>query len=215
MNASSVSNTPDVIDLDFSSNSTDIQQTASSSSSNSPYLSSHSSDVSSYSQYLSAEIIATNLNLNKKQWIIVDVKNKKSDCRQCFGIPARKLNEKYNEILDNFVSCKYCYLTYSFSSSTRNMNKHMQVCDGFNSKQIHFTTSSEINRSPVIEISTSSTSSSSNNKNLEVHKQKMTHLLAEWICCNIRPISAVEDIGFKKLIEEATPIGTCRIKSYI
>jgi hypothetical protein len=66
MNISSVSNTPDAIDLDASSNSTDIQQTASSSSSNSPCLSSHSSNVSSYSQYLSAEIIATNLKLNKK-----------------------------------------------------------------------------------------------------------------------------------------------------
>jgi len=136
---------------------------------------------------------------------------KKSDCWQCFGIPARKLDAKNNEIYDKFVSCKYCYATYTYSSSTRNMNKHMQICDGFNPNQTHFTTSTEIN--PLKLINTS-TSPSSSKKSLESHKQKLKSLLGEWICSNIRPLSIVEDTGLKKIIEEATHIGTCRLDSY-
>ncbi|CAF4523470.1 unnamed protein product, partial [Rotaria magnacalcarata] len=35
----------------------------------------------------------------------------------------------------------------------------------------------------------------------------MANLLNEWICSNIRPLSIVEDTGFKKIIEEAALIG--------
>jgi hypothetical protein len=91
------------------------------------------------------------------------------------------------------------------------MNKHMQICDGFNPNQTHFTTSTGIN--PLKLINTS-TSPSSSKKSLESHKQKLKSLLGEWICSNIRPLSIVEDTGLKKIIEEATRIGTCRIDSY-
>ncbi len=109
-----VLNPHDVIDLDSSPNSRDVQQTTL--SSNSLCSSSHSLDVSRCSRSLSAETITANLKLNKSEWIIVDVKNKKSDCWQYFGIPVRKLNGKKNEILDKLLSCKYCYFTYSFSA---------------------------------------------------------------------------------------------------
>ncbi|CAF1442469.1 unnamed protein product [Rotaria sordida] len=62
------------------------------------------------------------------------------------------------------------------------MNKHIRICNGFNSSQIHFITSTRNNSLQLINSSTSSllissSSSSSNNKTLESHK-KMTNLLA-------------------------------------
>ncbi len=59
-------------------------------------------------QHLAAETITSNLKFNKKDWIVVDMKDKKSDCWKCFGIPARKLDAIKNEIYDKFVSCKHC-----------------------------------------------------------------------------------------------------------
>jgi len=75
-----VSNPHDVIDLDSSPNSRDVQQTTL--SSNSPFSSSHLLYLSRCSRSLSAEIITANLELNKSEWIIVDVKNKNFDCWQ-------------------------------------------------------------------------------------------------------------------------------------
>ncbi|CAF1946674.1 unnamed protein product [Rotaria magnacalcarata] len=187
MNISPSLNIHDVIDLDSSSNPTDLQGIASSpcSPSSSSSSSTSSSNIPRSFPHLSAE-------------------NKKSGCWKCFGIPARKLDGKKNEIYDKFVSCKHCYVTYTYSSSTRNMNKHMQIYDGFNPNQTHFITSTGINPLQLIK---KSTSSSSSNKNLGSHKQKMANLLNEWICSNIRPLSIVEDTGFKKIIEEAALIG--------
>jgi hypothetical protein len=213
MNISPSLNIYDVIDLDSSSNPTDLQRTASSpcSPSSSSSSSTSSSNKPRSFPHLSAESITSNLKFCKKDWIIVDKKDKKSGCWQCFGIPARKLDGKKNEIYDKFVSCKHCYVTYTYSSSTRNMNKHMKICDGFNPNQTHFITSTGINPLQLIK---TSTSSSSSNKNLASHKQKMANLLGEWICSNIRPLSIVEDTGFKKIIEEAALIGTYSLDSY-
>ncbi|CAF1564148.1 unnamed protein product [Rotaria magnacalcarata] len=206
MNISPSLNIHDVIGLDSSSNPTDLQRIASSpcSPSSSSSSSTSSSNIPRSFPHLSAESITSNLKFCKKDWIIVDKKDKKSGCWKCFGIPARKLDGKKNEIYDKFVSCKHCYVTYTYSSSTRNMNKHMQIYDGFNPNQTHFITSTGINPLQLIK---KSTSSSSSNKNLASHKQKMANLLNEWICSNIRPLSIVEDTGFKKIIEEAALIG--------
>ncbi|CAF1331258.1 unnamed protein product [Rotaria sordida] len=205
MNISPLLNIDDVIELDSSPNCENVQLNAS--SSNSSFSSIHLASVSGFFQSLYADKISSNLKLNKKNWMIVDVKDKKSDRWKCFGIPARKIDEEKSELFEKFVSCKHCYITYSYSSSTRNMNKHIRICNGFNYTQIHFITSTESNSLQLINTSTSSPlisshSSSSNNKSLESHK-KMTNLLAEWICSNARPPSIVEDTGLKNIIEEA------------
>ena len=140
--------------------------------------------------------------------MIVDMKNKKSDCWKCFGIPAFKNDSGNVEMFDKFVSWKYCYTTYTYLYSTRNMIKHAEACDGFYPKQVHFTKPTEDDSSQVVQGSTQSGLSPTNNKKLESHKHRMTSLLVEWICSSIRPLSIVEDIGFKKLIEEAIHIGT-------
>ncbi|CAF4464747.1 unnamed protein product [Rotaria sp. Silwood2] len=164
MNISPVLNVHDVIELDSSPHSKDIQQTTS--------ISSDLSNVPRTFLHLSAENIISNLKFNKKN----------------------------------------CY-----TSSTRNMNKHMELCDAYNPKQTHLATSTAFNTLQLINTSISSNTSSSssifsslNNKNLEQHKQKMTNLLSEWICTNIRPLGVVEDTGFKKIVKEAIRIGyTC------
>lgn len=143
------------------------------------------------------------------------MKNKKSDCWKCFGIPAYKNNNGDIETIDKFVSCKYCLTTYAYSSSTKNMIKHAEACDGFNPKQAHFIKSTENESSQIVQVSSSSGSSSANSKKLEPHKLRMTKLLAEWVCSNIRPLSIVEDVGFKRLVEEAIRIGTSFVTSYI
>ncbi|CAF4122372.1 unnamed protein product, partial [Rotaria sordida] len=182
MNTSSLSNVNDVIDLDSSTDSNNIEQTTSS-------ISSDLSNVPHIISHLSAENIITNLKFNKSNWFVVDVTDKKSNCWKCFGISARQTDKGKQEVFDKFVLCKYCFVTYSYTSSTRNMNKHMQICDAYDPKQTHFATSPAFNSLQLIDSSISSTSSSSsNNKNIEQCKQKMTNLLSEWICTNIRPL---------------------------
>lgn len=218
MDCASTSNAQTAISLDSSSeSSSDTQATSSihssspdidqtTSSSNSTYSPAISSNATNLSKNLSPENIMTNLKFNKNRWSIIDVSNKKSNCWKCFGIPTFKNDNGNIEIFDKFVSCKYCLITYSYSSSTRNMIKHAELCDGFNPKQTRFTTSTQNNSSPVFPLSTSPCSPSTNKK-LEPHRQRMTSLLAEWVCSNIRPLSIVEDSGFKKLIEQAIHIG--------
>ncbi|CAF3453867.1 unnamed protein product [Rotaria socialis] len=96
MNISPSLNIYDVIDLDSSSNPTDLQRTTSSpcSPSSSSSSSTSSSNKPRSFPHLSAESITSNLKFCKKDWIIVDKKDKKSGCWQCFGIPARKLDGK-------------------------------------------------------------------------------------------------------------------------
>lgn len=229
MDIPSISSTLDLICLDSSLNSSsdakstssllspprDVHQASSSSSSSSSSILSF--DVSRSSHTLSAENIITNLKYNKKNWTIVDVKKKKSECWKCFGIPAFKSDNGNAEMFDKFVSCKYCYTTYAYSSSTRNMIKHTETCDGFNPKQVHFTKTTEGDSSQGIQLSNQSSSSPgsspTNNKKLDSHKHKMNNLLVEWICSSIRPLNIVEDAGFKKLIEEAIHIGTSFVET--
>ncbi|CAF1542080.1 unnamed protein product [Adineta ricciae] len=93
-NISSSSNTPDVIDLDPSSSPKNVQLTNSFASSSSPFSSNSLTDVPRSYRHLSADTISSGLKYNSKDWFIVDMKCKKSNCWQCFGIPARKINEK-------------------------------------------------------------------------------------------------------------------------
>ncbi|CAF4198612.1 unnamed protein product [Rotaria sp. Silwood2] len=119
--------------------------------------------------HLFHRFISANLKLNKKKLGDLYVKDKKSDCWKCFGISARKLDEEKSELFEKFASCKHCYITYSYLSSTRKMNKHIRICSGFNSIQTQFIISAEINSLQSITTSTSSplissSSSYSNNK---------------------------------------------------
>ncbi|CAF1381947.1 unnamed protein product [Didymodactylos carnosus] len=45
-----------------------------------------------------------------------------------------------------------------------------------------------------------------NNRLLETHKQRVTAAMSDWVCMNVPPISIVEDIGLKNLIDECIQI---------
>ncbi|CAF1411802.1 unnamed protein product [Rotaria sordida] len=92
MNTSSLSNVNDVIDLDSSTDSNDIEQTASS-------ISSNLSNVPHIVSHLSAENIITNLKFNKSNWFVVDVTDKKSNCWKCFDYTCGPI--KSNAILSS------------------------------------------------------------------------------------------------------------------
>ncbi|CAF1003117.1 unnamed protein product [Adineta steineri] len=76
MNISPVPNIHNTIELDSSSDSNDDHR--STSSSTALYSSTHSLTNSDSSQSLSAENIASKLKVNKKEWTVIDVKDKKS-----------------------------------------------------------------------------------------------------------------------------------------
>ncbi|CAF1398970.1 unnamed protein product [Adineta steineri] len=76
MNISHVSNIRNTIALDSSSDSNDDNRPAS--SSNASCLSTHSLTNSDSSQSLFSENIASKLKVNKKEWTIIDVKDKQS-----------------------------------------------------------------------------------------------------------------------------------------
>lgn len=84
------------------------------------------------------------------------------------------------------------------------MNKHMEMCDSYRPDQTRLVSSESSSRQ--LQLSTSSKCFKTD-KSIDCHKEKMKSLLAEWICSNIRPISIVEDSGFKQLIQEAIKIG--------
>ncbi|CAF1203970.1 unnamed protein product [Rotaria sordida] len=86
MNISPLSNVNDVIDLDSSTDSSDIQQTTFS-------ISSDLSNVPHIVPHISAENIITNLKFNKSNWFVVYVTYKESNCWKCFGIRARQLEK--------------------------------------------------------------------------------------------------------------------------
>lgn len=142
----------------------------------------------------------------------------------CFSIPAQKITKQKTELFDKFVSCKLCLLTYSYTSSTRNMKRHAEVCEGFNPKQKHLTTSKESNMLELkYESTSSSTPSSITSSSLPVvrktnpssHKRKMKNLLAQWVCSNAHPISIVQDSGFKEIVDEVIRIGNSEFQSTI
>ena len=101
--------------------------------------------------------------------------HKRSNCWKSFSVHDRKLDEEKPKWFEKFVLCKYYYMTYS--SSTRNMNKNIQVCDGFNPSQTHSIPSTGINSLSLIDTLISSPSSSSNNKNFQSQtKNELTYI---------------------------------------
>lgn len=154
---------------------------------------------------LSAENIMSYLKQNKTQWNVIDATDKKSTCWQHFGFPVFKVGDK-KQVFDQFVSCKNCFITYAYSSSTRNMNKHIQICDASNGNQTRLSYKTTNNSTRLVRNSSSSLVVG-NNKILDSHRKSMKNLLAEWICSNLRPFSIVEDAGLTAIIDEAIRIG--------
>lgn len=148
------------------------------------------------------------LKRDRERYTIVEnKKNRHSKCWDLFGFPAEvHTGDEQPRIIENFVTCRKCFSTYSFvSNSTRLMNSH--DCD--KTKRSRATYSS-----PVFSDSSASTQSSllsfstpSKIKINDVQLNKMKNLQARWICQDIRPFAILEDDGFRRIAQELILIG--------
>ncbi|CAF1124375.1 unnamed protein product [Rotaria sordida] len=143
------------------------------------------------------------------KYTIVEKKSK-AICWSTFGLPAKIIGPNKYEIIKNFASCKSCFQTYSYSSSTTTMSNHK--CLILSNKN-----QSKIEPIPLIKSNSSTLNSdttttrdrtnSVNCKSLQKHKCLITSAISDWVCSNTRPINIVEDIGLKDLIEQCIKTG--------
>ncbi|CAF3915154.1 unnamed protein product [Rotaria sp. Silwood1] len=147
--------------------------------------------------------------------LLLDSSNQTSSCTQptscwsTFGLPAKIIGANKNEIIKSFASCKTCFQTYSYSSSTTTMSNHK--CSSLSNNN-----QSKIEPIPLVKSNSSTpnsdTTNSVNSKALQKHKRLITSAISDWVCSNTRPINIVEDIGLKDLIEQCIKIETANTR---
>jgi hypothetical protein len=145
---------------------------------------------------------------DKTLTIIDNTKKHSASCWDRYGFPATvDQNNMVVSKLDNFVSCKKCYVTYSFNSnSTTQMNKHnCENLTALSSSKNSQTTVSSSFQQTKIDLFTSIRPGSV--KLNQTEKKKLKDLLVEWTCMDIRPFSIVNDHGLKCLVQECISLG--------
>jgi hypothetical protein len=135
--------------------------------------------------------------LNKKALQIINPsKNHTADCWKRFGFPiAVDQNGNVMKKYHNFVSCRSCFITYSFkSNSTSQMNRHK--CDNLSS--LTSSTNSQKNSQSLKQSKIASYSSNSPQhvKLKECEKNK------------IKKLPVINDNGLRYLIQECISLGT-------
>lgn len=156
--------------------------------------SSHSPQVP---KKLTARDLQRLLQSKPNEYVIIDnPKKHSSDCWTLFGVPARVDNNGHHEQIENFVSCRKCFTSYSFvSNSTRQLNQHK--CTTSNERPTQETVTSFFSKRPTT---------------LKINEvSKIKDLQAQWICESVRPFSIVEDRGFRRLVQECISIGNFSI----
>jgi len=167
--------------------------------------SSISMTANSSSEKYTKETIMLGLKYKKNEYTIID-KNSNASCWSLFGLPAKIIGPDKYEIIQKFASCKSCFQTYSYSSSTSTLSHHQ--CSILTNKH-----QPKIQVIPVSKSTSSTTTNTTsparavNNKIIEKHKRLVTSTISDWICSNTRPINIVEDVGLKNLIEQCIQIG--------
>ena len=119
--------------MDQSSSSTSLDMVSSfsstlhdipSSSSSTQSTNIDSNNVSGFSVKFTTDSITTYLKYKKTQFTIVDRENSAASCWKVFGLPAKILGPNKYEIIKKFASCKSCYRTYSYTSTTTTLSNH-------------------------------------------------------------------------------------------
>jgi len=130
-----------------------------------------------------------------------------SNCWTRFSFPAvLDDNDKIVKKFNDFVSCKNCFVTYSFkSNSTSQINKHK--CD--DSSLVCSSTSSQ-NKPQSLKQSKITPYSSKTPQSIkleECEKNRTKKLLVDWVCTDIRPFSVINDHGLRSLVQECILLG--------
>lgn len=164
------------------------------------------SELSSFAEMTCKKIMFMLKNDKNNLKIIEHSKKHTSNCWSRFGFPAvvdadGKIVKKFND----FVSCKTCFITYSFkSNSTSAMNKHKCEDSFICSSTTQRNKPQSLKQSKIITYSSKTLRSIK----LEDHeKNRIKKLLVEWICTDIRPFSVINDAGLRLLIQECIHLG--------
>lgn len=148
------------------------------------------------------------LKRDRQRYVVVEnKKSRHSKCWDSFGFPAEvQTGDEEPRIIENFVTCRKCFCTYSFvSNSTRLMNSHN--CET-NKRTRAASAFAGLSKSPMsTQSSLFSFSTPLKIKITDSHLKKMRNLQAQWICRDIRPFAILEDDGFRKIAQELIFIG--------
>ncbi len=126
------------------------------------------------------ESIMLSLKYKKNEYKIVHKKSN-SSCWSVFGLPARIVGPDSYEIIPKFASCKTCFQTYSYSSTTSTLSNHK--CSSLTNQNQSKIQVTKISKS-VIASTTNDASSPTrpaNNKLLEKHKHLVTTAISDWM----------------------------------
>lgn len=140
--------------------------------------------------------------------VIKNEKRTSSLCWQVFGFPAKKVeNTNQFKRIEGFTSCRVCYQTFSYTSTTgtRNMLAHSCVKNLSNTKIATFTTTpsspshlkldTTINNCKQVKIS---------DKDINCTKD----IVCSWICHDMRSFKIIEDKGLKDLLQQFIRLGS-------
>lgn len=135
-------------------------------------------------------------------------KKSKSPCWSIFGLPAKAVGGNKYEIIKKFASCKTCFQTYSYSSSTSTLTNHKSAAlTNKNQPTVEKFSVSRATPSFTFNSTKPTAADPKQNKISEKHKDLFISSLGNWVCLNVRPISLVEDIGLKDIIDQCIQIG--------
>lgn len=146
------------------------------------------------------------------------IKNSKSrlssTCWQVFGFPAKKsiINDEF-VIISGFASCRSCFQSYAFTSSsgTRALNAHPCVQELSNVTRQR---SSSMNCDETLPKAGSIMKAFKQLKLPDKEIDSIKNLTCKWLCHDMRPFTIVEDIGFRNLLQKCISLGK-QLKTFL
>ncbi|CAF1483516.1 unnamed protein product [Adineta steineri] len=169
---------------------------------NSQSLPTSSSDTQEYS----TDKITFRLKNDKSNFKVIenDVRTFKSKCWKFFEFLARKNEVDEYQRIPGFVSCRQCFKTYTYTSTTgtRQLNSHSCVVLAPAESQSSITT----NTTKQMTLG----NVSKNLKQVKVDEKEISNfktLVSKWICEDLRSFSVVEDNGLGNVFQEFISLG--------
>ncbi|CAF1479470.1 unnamed protein product [Adineta steineri] len=169
---------------------------------NSQFLPTSSSNTPEYS----TDKIRFRLQNDKSNYKVIEneVRTFKSTCWKFFGFPARKNEVDEYQRIPGFVSCRQCFKTYTYTSTTgtRQLNSHSCVTLAPTESQssITISTTKQLTLGNI----------SKNLKQIKLDEKEKTNfktLISKWICEDLRSFSVVEDDGLRNVFQELISLG--------
>lgn len=157
----------------------------------SPSIVQLSSSMMSSKEIYAREKLQHRLKYNKSEYVVLDNSNQKqsASCWRLFGFPAKLDSNNIPKKIEGYVSCKNCFVTYSYiSNSTTFLNKHN--CESPHRKNNSTSSSCRTSSSQSL-ITIYGHSRPKNIRLSESHSKEMKDLLVRWIRKDMRPFTIV------------------------